>query len=336
MKKILMGLILILAAKSAFAGDETATMHVGYFANLTHLTAILGRANGAFEKSLGPGTHIEWTIFNAGPSVIEALFAGKIDLAYIGPSPAVNGFVKSRGEALRVVAGAASGGAALVVREDAGIQSPADFRAKKIASPQIGNTQDVALRAWIAGQGLALKEKGGDVQVLPVASADQVTLFARKEIDAAWNVEPWVSILAQNGGRIFLDEASLWPEGKYATTLVVARKEFLDRHPDAVKKFLAAHLEVTQWIHDDPAAAKRLFNAELEKWTRKRLPDAVLDSAFQRIRFTWEPLKASVERQAEAATKAGFLKVRPDVSALFDLKLLETLQSDKIQGSNQS
>ncbi len=238
--------------------------------------------------------------------------------------------MKSGGEALRIVAGAASGGAALVVREDSGIQTAQDLRGKKIASPQLGNTQDVSLRAWIADQGLKLKEKGGDVQVLPIANADQVTLFARKEIEAAWTVEPWVSILIQNGGKLFLDEDKLWSEGKYATTLVIVRKEFLDQKPELVKNFLSAHLAVTRWIHENPDEAKKLLNAELEKLTRKSIPEIVMDTAFKRIRFTWEPMKASVERQAERAYQAGYLKVRPDLGALFDLRLLDELLSDKI------
>lgn len=330
MKKIAVFLSFFLAGVTAFAENEKAVVRAGYFANITHAPAILGRANGAFEDSLGAETPIEWTIFNAGPSVIEALFAGKIDIAYIGPSPAVNGFVKSDGEALRIVSGAASGGAALVVRTDAGIQTMQDFHGKKIASPQLGNTQDVALRAWLKDSRLALKEKGGDVHVLPIANADQVTLFARKEIDGAWTVEPWVSILVQNGGRIFLDEAGLWPKGQYATTVVIARKKFLDKHPDLVKKFLAAHIETIRWIHNEPDAAKVLLGKEIENLTHKAIPDEILESAFQRIRFTWEPMKATVERQAEGAFQAGFLKKRPDLSTLYDLKLLDELQSDKI------
>ena len=330
MKKYFAVLAFILILKPAFAENSKENVRLGYFANVSHAQAILGRANGAFEKSIGPDVPIEWTIFNAGPSVIEALFAGKIDIAYIGPSPAVNGFVKSGGEALRIVAGAASGGAAFVVREDSGIQTAQDIRGKKIASPQAGNTQDVALRAWIADQGLKLKEKGGDVQVLPIANADQVTLFARKEIDGAWTVEPWVSVLIQNGGKLFLDEDKLWSQGKYATTVVIARNGYLDQKPAVVKNFLAAHLEVTRWIHDHPEEAKKILNAELEKLTRKMLPDSVMDTAFKRIRFTWEPMKASIERQAERAYQAGFLKARPDLETLFDLKLLEELQSDKI------
>ena len=332
MKRTFTAILLLLAAVPVFAeNSKQEAVNVGYLSNITHAQAILGRADGTFEKSVDSGHPIRWTVFNAGPSVIEALFAGKIDIAYIGPSPAVNGFVKSHGEALRVVAGSASGGAALVVRRGAGIETAGDFHGKKIASPQLGNTQDVSLRAWISHQGLALKGKGGDVQVLPMANADQVTLFLRKEIDAAWTVEPWVSILLQNAdGKIFLDESSLWPDGRYATTLLIVRKDYLDRHPEVVKAFLKAHLSVTRWILEHETESKKLLNPEIEKLTHKAIPEAVMNEAFKRIHFTWDPLPDTVRRQAEAATQAGFLRSKPDLGQLFDLKLLNELESDKI------
>lgn len=336
MRGLIAGFLFILTITPAFAENAKEEARVGYFANVTHAQAILGRANGAFERSVGPDVRIQWTVFNAGPSVIEALFAGKIDIAYIGPSPAINGFVKSQGEALRIVAGSTSGGAALVARRDAGIQTVQDFHGKKIASPQLGNTQDVSLRAWISNQGLTLKEKGGDVRILPMANADQITLFLRKEIDAAWAVEPWVSILVQNaGGKVFLDESSLWPDGRYATTLLIVRKEYLNRHPDTVKNFLKAHLSVTRWILGHEMESKKLLNAEIEKLTHKAIPEAVMNEAFKRIRFTWDPLEDTVRRQAEAATQAGFLRSKPDLERLFDLELLNELESDKIHALDQ-
>ncbi len=324
--------VILSSAVPAFSENyKQQELSVGYLANITHAQAILGRANGAFEKAVGPEARVQWTIFNAGPSVIEALFAGKIDIAYIGPSPAVNGFVKSGGEALKVLAGSASGGAALVVRQGAGIQTVQDFHGKKIASPQLGNTQDVSLRVWLQTQDLKLKEKGGDVQVMPMANADQVTLFLRNEIDAAWTVEPWVSILVKNAnGKVFLDEASLWPEGRYATTLLIVRKEYLDRHPEVVKKFLQAHVSITRWIRENESEARVLLGVEIDKLTHKALPENVMKEAFKRIEFTSDPLVSSVTRQAEAAYQAGFLRSKPDLGKLFDLKLLKELESDKI------
>ena len=198
-------IVFILVSNFAWAAPKTVKVRVGHFSNITHAQAVIGHANRWFDENLFPEAVIDWKIFNAGPSVVEALFSNQLDIAYIGPSPAVNASVKSEGEAVRIVAGSSSGGAALVVRADAGITTSEDFHGKKIASPQLGNTQDVALRSWLNQQGLKLKEVGGDVQVLPLANADQQTLFIKKEIDAAWTVEPWVSILLLNGnGKIFL------------------------------------------------------------------------------------------------------------------------------------
>ncbi|MBI2094858.1 MAG: ABC transporter substrate-binding protein [Candidatus Omnitrophica bacterium] len=323
MKKLIwlvITLVLIGSATKASADPIRTKVRIGHFPNLTHAQALVGHANGLFEKNLGP---VEWSVFNAGPSVIEALFAGQIDIAYIGPSPAVNGYVKSQGDALRVVAGAASGGAALVVRAGAGIETPADFHGKKIASPQLGNTQDVALRSWLKARGLELKETGGDVQAIPVANADQVTLFLKGEIDGAWTVEPWVSILEQTaGGKVFLDEASLWPGGKYATTVVIVRRKFLEEHPGIVKSFLKTHAEITSWINAHPEEAKKAVGKEIKKETHKPIPAEILESAWARIRFSPEMLKESVLAQAQAAFQAGFLKKEPELSTLFEPDLL--------------
>lgn len=297
---------------------KTLKVTVAYFPNVTHAQALLGHADGDFERELGPSVEIDWKVFNAGPAAVEAIFAGKLDIAYIGPSPAVNGYIRSQGEALRVVAGAASGGAALVVRSDAGITSAADFEGRKVASPQLGNTQDVALRAWLDANGLGLKEKGGKVQVIPMSNADQYTLMQKREIDAAWTVEPWVSMLvASAGARVYLDEASLWPDGRYATTLLVVRKKFLDEHPDVVRSFAAVHERLTERIHADPDTARVRIGEELQKITHKPIPDAILKSALARIVFTTDPMEASVRSQAEAAHRAGFLKQKPDVSGLY-------------------
>jgi len=223
-----------------------------------------------------------------------------------------------------VVAGSASGGAALVVRGDLDIRSADDLRKRKVASPQLGNTQDVALRSWLAGSGLKTKDLGGDVQVIPLSNADQQTLFLKKEIDAAWTVEPWVSMLLQKaGGKIFLDEAELWAGGRYSTALVLVRKKFLDERPDLVKKFLEAHVELTAWIEKNPDEAKKIVSAELKKESGKELPQPVLDAAFKRVLFTYDPLVTSIVEQASSAYKAGFLKQEPDLADLFDLDLLE-------------
>ncbi len=317
-------------AIKASADPVRTIVRIGHFPNITHAQGVIGHARGVFEEKFGPDVEVDWKVFNAGPSSIEALFAGHLDIAYIGPSPAVNGFVKSSGEALVVIAGASSGGAAMVVRQDAGIEKTEDFRGKKIASPQLGNTQDVALRAWLAKNKLALTEVGGDVQVLPLANADQLTLFMKKEIDAAWTVEPWVSILRQQAGaRLYLDEKSLWPGGQYSTTLVVVRKKFLEKNPDLVRQFIEAHVELTHWILEHRQEAKAVLRKEIEKETKREFPESIFNEAFERIEFTYEPLEASVLLQAEAAHAAGFLKEKPDLSGFFELGLLREVLADK-------
>ncbi len=230
--------------------QTTVTVRVGAFPNITHSQAMVGKANGAFEKAMGPSVKIEWKTFNAGPSAIEALFAGAIDMTYIGPNPTISGYVRSNGEALRVVAGSGSGGAALVVRNDSGIQKPADFRGKKVASPQLGNTQDVALRSWLKANGLKSVDKGGDVQVIPLANPDQLILFLKKELDAAWAPEPWATRLIREGnGRLFLDERTLWPNGQFVCANLIVSAKFLKEHPDLVKNWLRAQVELTDWIN---------------------------------------------------------------------------------------
>src|SRR5215471_19079259 len=221
-------LTLSLALLSFAAAAQNVTVRVGAFPNITHPQAMVGKANGAFEKALGSNVKVDWKTFNAGPSAMEALFAGAIDLTYIGPNPTITGYVRSNGEALRIIAGATSGGAALVVRNDSGIEKPEDFRAKKVATPQLGNTQDVALRAWLKDHGLRSVDKGGDVAVMPMANPDQLTLFQKKSLDAAWAPEPWATRLIREGdGRLFLDERSLWPQGQFITCHLIVATKFL-------------------------------------------------------------------------------------------------------------
>jgi NitT/TauT family transport system substrate-binding protein len=316
----------------AFTGAVQAQLPVraGYFPNITHPQALVGKAQGAFERSLGPGYRIEWKQFNAGPSVIEAIFAGALDLSYIGPSPALNGYIQSHGEALRVVAGACSGGASLVVREGANIHKVSDFHGKRIASPQLGNTQDVALRAWLHSQGLATADKGGDVQVLPLANPDQLTLFLKGEIDAAWAPEPWATRLIDEGhGQLFLDERTLWPKGQFATAIVIVRTEFLHQHPEVVRQWLRTHVELTDWIKAHPDEAKREINNEIQKGTGKALPPVELSEAFSRLAPTWDPLRGTLAASAQSSVDAGFLHKLPDLSGLYDLTLLNQVLAEK-------
>lgn len=321
-----MGWVSLFFLTATACAKEPAVVRIGHFPNVAHAQALILHAQGDFEKSISPATKVEWKVFNAGSSATEAIFAGKLDIAYIGPSPAINGYVKSGGEAVRIIAGAASGGAALVVRDDIEITKPEDFKGKRIATPQLGNTQDVSLRSWLASHDLILKEKGGDVQVLPLSNADQQTLFIKREIDAAWTTEPWVSLLEEKaGGKIFLDEATLWPNGEYATAVLLVRTAFLKENPELVKKFLKLHVETTDWIQKNPDEAKKLIKTAIEKETQKELPESILNKALGRIRLTYEPMKASVETQGEAAFKAGYLKKKPDLSGLFETEALDEI-----------
>src|SRR5262245_23531500 len=227
---------------------EPATLRVGHFPNISHMQALVAhnlsrQGKGWFEARLGPDVKIEWFVYNAGPSAIEAIFAQSIDLTYVGPNPALNGYVKSRGEEIRIVAGAAEGGSALVVQKDAGLSGPADFRGKKIATPQLGNTQDVAARAWLAAGGLRITLTGGDAQVIPTANPDQLSLFKQKQVDAVWTVEPWVSRL-----ELEADGSTLVEDSTAITTLLVARAAVLAEQKELVRKFVAAHIELTDWI----------------------------------------------------------------------------------------
>ncbi len=325
---LLMGTLICLIASATYA---QVTVRVGAFPNITHAQAMVGKANGSFDKALGSGAKIEWKTFNAGPAAIEALFAGAIDMTYIGPNPTISGYVRSNGEALRVVAGAASGGAALVVRNDSGINQASDFHGKKVASPQLGNTQDVALRSWLRTNGLKSTDKGGDVQVIPLANPDQLTLFVKKELDAAWAPEPWATRLIREGnGRLFLDERTLWPNGQFVCANLIVSTKFLKEHPDVVKNWLRAHVELTDWINGNLPEAKKVLNGQIQKETGKALPDAVLEEAFSRLQVTYDPLRTSLLTSAKSAFDAGFLgRTAPELSNLYDLTLLNQVLAEK-------
>ncbi len=326
-----MAAILLIAASALHAQQKPTVLRVGYFPNITHAQALVGRANGQFEKSLGAGVQVEWKAFNAGPSAIEALFANAIDLTYVGPNPTVAGYFRSQGAAVRVIAGAASGGASLVVRRDAGIQTASDFHGKKVATPQLGNTQDVALRSWMRANGLKSREKGGDVQVIPISNPDQLTLFLKGQIDAAWAPEPWAARLVhEGGGRIFLDERDLWPDHQFVITNIIVSPKFLKEHPDVVKNFLRTHVELTEWINKNPAQAKQIMNQQLQKETGKALPAEVLDEAFSRMQVTYDPIHSSLLKSTQQAFDEGFLgRTQPDLSSLYDLTLLNEVLSEK-------
>ena len=323
-------LFCLLVSSLAHAQEGQRPLRLGYFPNITHAQALYGRATGEFEKRLG--IRIEWVPFKDGPAAIEALFVDAIDATFVGPSPTINGYLKSKGEKFVVVAGSASGGAGLVVRQDSGIVDAKDFSGKIIATPQLGNTQDLAARAWFAGKGYRFKEQGGTVTLVPLSSPDQLTMFKKKQIDGAWTVEPWLSRLElEGGGRLFLEEKTLWPDGRYVTTHLVVTRKFLAGHRDLVKKLLAAHVAVTQRINADKGAAAKLLNAQLQRETGKALPAEVIARALSRVEFTWDPVASSLRRTAAAAHEIRFLRESPRLDGIYSLKLLnEVLQESNL------
>ncbi len=324
-------LLLLMFIVPVAVAQSPTVIRVGAFPNITHAQPMVGKANGWFDKAMGSQVKIQWTSFNAGPSAIEALFAGAIDMTYVGPNPAINGYVRSNGEALRVIAGAASGGASLVVRNDAGINKPEDFHGKRVASPQFGNTQDVALRNWLKKNGLKTNDKGGDVQIVPMANPDQLTLFLKKDLDAAWAPEPWATRLIHEGnGRLFVDERTLWPNGQFVIGLLVVNTKFLKEHPDLVKNWIRAHVDLTDWINAHQAEAKKLLNEQIQRETNKPLPADVLEEAFSRLQVTYDPLHAALNTAAQQAFEDGFLgRQMPDLSNLYDMTLLNQVLTEK-------
>lgn len=320
----------VILANQVIAGfaDEARQLRLGLFPNLTHAQAIYARADGQFERKIG--VPIKWSSFNAGPTAIEALFTDAVDAAFVGPTPAINGFIKSKGENFVIIAGSTSGGAGLVVRKEAGIKTDKDFDGKTIATPQLGNTQDVAARLWFGEHGYKFREKGGSLTLVTLSNPDQLTLFRKKQIHGAWTVEPWVARLEIEGdGELFLDEKTLWPEGRYVTTQLVVRRDFLAGNFILVKNLLAAHVEVTQQINADKAAAGRLLNEELRKETGKALPDAVISRAMGRIEFTWDPISPSLRKYAAGTHKIGFLRKPPELHGIYSLKLLNEVLKEK-------
>lgn len=292
-------------------------LRVGYFPNVTHAQGVIGshstrEKQGWFEQRLGPDVTIQWFAYNAGPSAMEAVFAGSIDLTYVGPNPALNAYIRSRGAEIRVLAGAAEGGAALVVQGDGRIKGPADFKGRTIASPQLGNTQDVAARAWLKRQGYRVALTGGDVPVVPTANPDQLALFQQGRLDAVWTVEPWVSRLElEAGGTVLIDQHDA------LTTLLVASVRALRTQPELVRKFLGAHRELTTWIVAHPAEAQARVRAGLSAEMRREMPAAIVAGAWRRLRFTDAVTQKQFEALVADAQSVGFLRDAIPLDRLF-------------------
>jgi NitT/TauT family transport system substrate-binding protein len=347
-------------------------LRLGYFPNLNHAQVIIGLANGHFQKALSEhstdsgeggdnGTSIKEYVFSAGPSAIEALYAGQIDVAYVGPNPAINGYLASNGEGIRIISGSASGGAVFVVRNDSGIETTSDLGGKKFASPQLGNTQDVALRKYLIQNGYETVENGGNVTVVPVKPSDILTLMLKKEIDGAWVPEPWgARLVKEANGKIFVDERDLWPpDGKFVTTNIIVRTDYLKNNPETIKKLIDAHIEETIWINNTLKDSRtgnftgasgneenqtnddlgnngvetfiHSFNGGLKRITGNTVPEDELRDALQRLEFTYDPLEKSLFRMADDAYELGLIGRgnKPDLTNIYDLSLLNEVLEER-------
>ncbi len=312
MKKTLLALLtasLTACGQSqATSGSATVTLRLGYFPNITHATALVGVKQGIFAQALGSGVTLRTFTFNAGPSAVEALLSDSIDATYVGPNPAINAYIRSHGAAVRIISGATSGGAALVVKPS--ISSVADLKGKKIASPQLGNTQDVALRWWLKQHRFNTTAEGGDdVSVVPQDNAQTLQAFRAGQIDGAWVPEPWATrLVLEGGGRTLVDERDLWPQGHFVTTQLVVRTAFLQQHPDVVERLLEGQMRANEFVNQQPVDAQQLANEAIGEITGKKLSDQVVATAWQHLTFTDDPIASSLRDAAEHAAAVGLLK----------------------------
>ena len=310
------------ADSEAPASTEPVTLRLGYFPNITHATALVGVGKGIFDEHLGDNVTLETSTFNAGTEASEALFADAIDMTYIGPNPAINAYAKSSGEAVRVISGATSGGAFLVVKPE--INSVEDLEGKTLATPSLGNTQDVALRAWLKENGLETDEAGGgDVSIAPQENSQTLQTFVSGDIDGAWVPEPWATRLIQEGGgKVLVDERDLWPNGEYVTTHLMVATKFLEDHPDVVKQFLEGQVAANEWVNANSDEAKTVANDEIGKITGKPLKPEVIDAAWPNLTFTDDPIASSLIGSAEDAVAVGLLDPVDNLEGLYDLSIL--------------
>jgi NitT/TauT family transport system substrate-binding protein len=299
-------------------GEAKTVIRLGHFPNITHAQGVIAHAltrqhKGWFEERLGPGVEIQWYTYNAGPSAMEAIFAGSLDLTYVGQGPALNAHFKSNGEEIRILAGAANAGAALVIKPDGPIKTAADFRGKKIATPQLGNTQDISCRAWLKAQGFKVTQTGGDVLVVPTANPDQLGLFQSGGVDAVWTVEPWVTRLEREAnGKIFLEDTNI------ITTWLACSVKFLNARRDLAKKIVRANKELTDWIQAHPDEAQKLLVAELKEETKADFAPEAATQAWKRIKFTTEVSRDLLAKAVQDGKDAGFYKSSTDTSKLIE------------------
>jgi NitT/TauT family transport system substrate-binding protein len=320
------GVLLLAMATVACGGSDgksaagSIELRLGYFPNLTHAPALIGVEKGFFKEELGSNATLKTATFNAGPEAVTALFSNALDITYIGPNPAINAYAQSNGAAVRIISGATSGGAALVVKPS--INGAADLKGKKVASPQLGNTQDVALRAWLGTQGIKVTKEGGDVTIAAQQNSQTLDTFKAGAIDGAWVPEPWATRLQlEGGGKVLVDEKTLWPDGRFVTTHIIVRTKFLKEHQDVVERFLRGHANAVDFANNSADEAKTVVNAAIGKLTGKPLGLETIDGAWKNLEFTVDPIASSLRKSAQDSEAAGLLDP-VDLSGIYALSTL--------------
>lgn len=311
--------------------SEDTTLRIGFFPNITHSQALIGMAEGQFQEAVGDEYTIKWKEFHAGPEQLEAMMAGEVDIGYIGPVPAINGHVRTKGE-IQIIAGAANGGAVLLSRKNLLIDEISELSGKKVAVPQFGNTQHLFLKNLLLQNNLKESARGGSIEVLQVPNPDIKTLLDKGEIDFALVPEPWGARLVNEiGANVVLDYDQVWREGKYSTAVVMVRKEFLEKKPEVVEKFLKVHIDLTKYINEDKEKAKQIVNKQIKELTGVALPQKVLDEAYSRLIITENPMVEAINEKTQLSVAAEFLQGNPDISKLFDLEMLNRLVAKKVE-----
>ena len=305
---VVVGLVAVIGLTQSVVDDSQNKIRVAFFPSIVHAVPIVGMENQMFLENLNDDFDIEVKIFDSGPQVIESIFSNSVDLAYVGPGPVINGFLKSDGKDLKILASAANGGASFIIQENSGLESIENYSGKRVAAPQISNTQDVSLRHYLAQNGLTPAEKGGDVFVLNIANPDIYTLFAKGDIDGAWVPEPWATMLVEelDGVRLF-DENEIWPENKFSSVLLIGRTDYIEKNPEVIKKWISANEKTVQWINDNPDESKKLYNQFMKGHMGKTLPEKIVQDSFSNIVITSKPVENSIYIFAERADALGYL-----------------------------
>ena len=298
----IVGIIALVGLTQASVDDSQNKIRVAFFPSIVHAVPIIGMETQTFADNLDDDLDIEVKIFDSGPQVIESIFSNSVDIAYVGPGPVINGFLKSDGNDLKILAGAANGGASFVIQKNSGLELIENYSGKRVAAPQISNTQDVSLRHYLAENGLKPAEKGGDVFVLNIANPDIYTLFAKGDIDGAWVPEPWATMLVEEltGVRLF-DENEFWPENQFSSVLLIGRSDYIEKNPEIIKKWITGNEKTVQWINNHPDESKKLYNEFLKSYMGRTLPQNIVEKSFSNIIITSEPLENSVHTFAERA-----------------------------------